>query len=79
MRLRCVVVVAAVPRLTPGGRCYGTVSNRTHRSGRCRLKQAAKPRARATARIPTAHAEEMYDQSLGGRSDGGSSRVVPRQ
>ena len=28
---------------------------------------------------PPAHAEEMYNQSLGGRSDGGTFKVVPRQ
>jgi uncharacterized protein YfaS (alpha-2-macroglobulin family) len=28
---------------------------------------------------PPAHAEEMYNQSLGGRSDGGTFRIVPRQ
>ena len=28
---------------------------------------------------PPAHAEEMYNQSLGGRSDGGIFKVVPRQ
>lgn len=28
---------------------------------------------------PPAHAEEMYNQSLGGRSDGGTFTIVPRQ
>jgi len=27
---------------------------------------------------PPAHAEEMYNPSLGGRSDGGVFRVIPR-
>jgi uncharacterized protein YfaS (alpha-2-macroglobulin family) len=28
---------------------------------------------------PPAHAEEMYNPSLGGRSDGGTFRILPKQ